>query len=137
LLPAAFDTIKQFGFKNESPLTRQIFIADGDIIRNRIDPKSNQPLPAGFDFYTNKLYDNSDLIMNCINYLCSDNDLLQIRSKVFKIGSLDKTKMLKQQTFYAILNIVLPLLLILIAAGVLIIWRNVRYGRRTIPFRNV
>ncbi|MDR1345644.1 MAG: gliding motility-associated ABC transporter substrate-binding protein GldG [Bacteroidales bacterium] len=132
LLPATFDTIKQFGFKAESPLTRQIFIADGDIIRNYVDPKSNQPMPAGFDFYSGKSYDNSDLIMNCVNYLCSDNDLLQIRSKIFKIGSLDKTKILKQQTFYAVFNIVAPLLLILIAAGVLIIWRNIRYGRRRI-----
>jgi gliding-associated putative ABC transporter substrate-binding component GldG len=130
LLPAAFDTIKQLGFKAESPLTRQIFIADGDIIRNYVDPKSNQPMPAGFDFYSGKSYDNSDLIMNCVNYLCSDNDLLQIRSKIFKIGSLDKTKILKQQTFYAVINIVAPLLLILITAGVLIIWRNMRYGRR-------
>ena len=130
LLPVEFDTVKQFGFKNESPLTRQIFIADGDIIRNRIDPKNNQPMPTGFDFYTGKMYDNNNLIMNCINYLCSDNDLLQIRSKVFKIGSLNKTKILKQQTFYAIINIVVPLLLIFIAAAVLIIWRNMRYGRR-------
>lgn len=129
ILPVEFDTIKQFGFKSESVPTRQIFIADGDIIRNFID-KNNQPYPAGYDRYTGTMYDNSEFIMNCINYLCADDDLLQIRSKNLKIGSLNPSKVKSQKNFYAIINIAIPLLLITIMGVVLIILRKMKYGKK-------
>lgn len=129
LLPLAFDTIKEFGFIEESPVTRQIFVSDGDIIRNFIDKKNNQPYPTGYDIYTGTMYDNSDFIVNCVNYLCADDDLLQIRTKSFKIGSLDKTKVRNRGTYYAVINIAIPLLIILIIGIVLNIVRRVRYHK--------
>lgn len=130
LLPIEFDTIKEFGFISESPSTRQIFISDGDIIRNFIDRKSNQPYPAGYDVYSGNLYDNSEFIMNCVNYLCADDDLLAIRSKNFKIGSLNPTKVKEDSTFYAVINIVVPLFLITAMGIILIIIRKVKYNRK-------
>ena len=129
ILPIEFDTIKQLGFKSESVPTRQIFVSDGDIIRNFID-KNNQPYPAGYDRYTGTMYDNSEFIMNCVNYLCADDDLLQIRSKNLKIGSLNPTKVKNQKHFYAVINIVIPLAIIAIMGIVLIILRKVKYGKR-------
>jgi ABC-2 type transport system permease protein len=130
ILPVEFDTIKELGFIKKSPETRQIFIADGDIIRNYIDPKTNQPFPAGYDFYTKKLYDNTELLLNCINYLCADDDLLQIRSKNFKIGTLNPQKVLENSNLYAIINISVPLILITVMGVVLIIVRKRNFSRK-------
>lgn len=129
ILPVEFDTIKELGFKDQSPHTRQIFVADGDVIRNYFDSKSNQPYPAGYDIYTRTLYDNTDFILNCVNYLCADDDLLQVRSKSFKIGTLDPQKIRENGTFYAVINIVIPLVMILVMGVVLILIRRRRYGR--------
>ena len=76
------------------------------------------------------MYDNSEFIMNCVNYLCADDDLLQIRSKNLKIGSLNPTKVKNQKHFYAVINIVVPLAIIAIMGIVLIIMRKVKYGKR-------
>lgn len=130
ILPMEFDTIKQLGYKSESIVpTRQIFVSDGDIIRNAIDNKG-QPYPCGFDRYSNKLYDNADFILNCINYLSADDDLLQIRSKSLKIGTLDPIKMKSGQKKYAFLNIAIPLALIIIMGTILIIFRRIKYSKK-------
>lgn len=134
ILPIAFDTIKEFGFINKSVPTRQIFISDGDIIRNTIDRKGNQPLPTGYDAYNGIMYDNTEFILNCVNYLCADDDLLQIRAKNFKIGALDKVKVQQKGTFYTIINIVIPLVFIIIVGVIMGIIRVVKYKRRKDEF---
>lgn len=130
ILPIEFDTMKALGYLHESEPTRQIFIADGDIIRNFIDRQHNQPYPTGYDIYTGEMYDNTNFLLNCVNYLCDDDDLLQIRSKNFKIGSLDPVKIRNHKNLYSILNIVIPLALIFIMGIVLIIIRRSKYSRK-------
>lgn len=130
ILPAEFDTIKELDYRDKSVPTRQIFISDGDIIRNPFDKKRNQPYPAGYDIYTRTMFDNTQFIVNCVNYLCADDDLLQLRAKSFKIGSLNNEKVRSHKTLLAILNIGLPLLLIAIMGTVLIILRKVRFSKK-------
>ncbi|MEG1555616.1 MAG: gliding motility-associated ABC transporter substrate-binding protein GldG [Bacteroidales bacterium] len=129
ILPVEFDTIKEIGYLSKSQPTRQIFVSDGDIIRNFIDRKYNQPYPAGYDIYTGKMYDNSQFIINCVNYLCADDDLLSIRAKNFKIGSLNPDKIRNEKNKYAIINIVIPLIIILLMGIVLIVLRKMKYSK--------
>lgn len=131
ILPIEFDTIKELDYREKGVYSRQIFVADGDIIRNPFDRKRNMPYPAGYDVYTRTMFDNTQFIVNCINYLCADDDLLQLRAKNFKIGNLDNEKIRNKKTFWAILNITLPLLLITIMGIVLIVMRNVRFSKKS------
>ncbi len=130
ILPIEFDTIKAFDFKNKSEFTRQIFISDGDLIRNYFDKKSNQPYPTGYDYYTGQMYDNSDFILNCVNYLCSDDDLLDVRSKTLKLGTLSKTKIKKNGSFYAYVNLLAPLLVITLLGVAAMIYRKKKYSKK-------
>lgn len=130
ILPIEFDTIKELGFVKRSPETRQIFIADGDIIRNFVDKKTNQPFPSGYDIYSRNLYDNTDLLLNCVNYLCADDDLLQIRSKSFKIGLLNPQKVREEKQFYAIINITIPIAIITLMGIIMIIIRKRTYAKK-------
>lgn len=130
ILPAAFDTIKALDYHAKSVPTRQIFVSDGDIIRNPFDKKRNQPYPAGYDVYTRTMFDNTQFIVNCVNYLCADDDLLQLRAKNFKIGALAQDKVRGHKTLLAVLNICIPLLLISILGIVLIFTRKIKYTKQ-------
>ena len=130
ILPVEFDTIKELDFRDHSDYTRQIFVSDGDIIRNPFDSKRNQPYPAGYDLYTRQTFDNTDFIVNCVNYLCADDDLLQLRAKNFKIGSLSSEKTRNHKVLLAVLNIGIPLLLIALMGTVLIVIRKVRFSKK-------
>lgn len=130
ILPVEFDTLKELDFRPKSEYTRQIFVSDGDIIRNPFDRKRNQPYPAGYDIYTRKMYDNTEFIVNCVNYLCADDDLLQLRSKSFRIGSLNKEKVRGHKTFIATLNIVIPLVLVALMGGILILTRKIKFSKK-------
>ncbi|MBR3466367.1 MAG: gliding motility-associated ABC transporter substrate-binding protein GldG [Bacteroidales bacterium] len=130
ILPVEFDTIKELDFRDHSDYTRQIFVSDGDIIRNPFDSKRNQPYPAGYDIYTRQTFDNTDFIVNCVNYLCADDDLLQLRAKNFKIGSLSSEKTRNHKVLLAVLNIGIPLLLIALMGTVLIVIRKVRFSKK-------
>src|SRR5574344_781752 len=130
ILPIEFDTIKQFNFMRESKETKQIFIADGDIIRNFFDPRVGFR-PTGFDVYTGKFYDNSEFITNCIDYLCGNTDLIELRSKTFKIGHLNNTQIADKtiRKKFQLINIALPLLVIGVIAITLLFIRRKKYNR--------
>lgn len=130
ILPVEFDTIKELDYRNKSVYTRQIFVSDGDIIRNPFDKKRNQPYPAGYDIYTRTMFDNTQFIINCVNYLCADDDLLQVRAKNFKIGSLNNEKVRAKKTMLAVVNICVPLALIFIMGIVLILTRKSKYSKK-------
>jgi ABC-2 type transport system permease protein len=129
ILPIEFDTIKQFNFLRESKETKQIFIADGDIIRNFFDPRVGFR-PTGFDVYTGKFYDNSEFITNCIDYLCGNTDLIELRSKTFKIGHLNNTQIADKtiRKKFQLINIALPLLVIGVIAITLLFIRRKKYN---------
>lgn len=131
ILPIEFDTIKELDFRDQSEYTRQIFVSDGDIIRNPFDSKRNQPYPAGYDIYTRQTFDNTEFIVNCVNYLCADDDLLQLRAKNFKIGSLDQEKIRNHKIRLALVNIGVPLLIILALGISLILSRRMRFTKKS------
>ena len=130
ILPIEFDTIKELDYRDHSEYTRQIFVSDGDIIRNPFDSKRNQPYPAGYDIYTRQTFDNTEFIVNCVNYLCADDDLLQLRAKNFKIGSLNSEKVRNHKLLLAALNIGIPLLLIALMGTLLIVMRKVKFSKK-------
>ena len=130
ILPVEFDTIKELDYRDHSEYTRQIFVSDGDIIRNPFDSKRNQPYPAGYDIYTRQTFDNTEFIVNCVNYLCADDDLLQLRAKNFKIGSLNNEKVRNKKVLLAALNIGISLLLIALMGTLLIVMRKVRFSKK-------
>ncbi len=130
ILPIEFDTIRELDYRDKSVPTRQIFVSDGDIIRNPFDRKRNQPYPAGYDIYTRTMYDNTQFIVNCVNYLCADDDLLQLRAKNFKIGSLNNDILRKHKTLLSVLNICIPLALVIIMGIILIVLRKVKFSKK-------
>ena len=113
--PAGFESSKII---EESSPTKIMVIADGDIARNDVNPRSNQPQPLGFDPMTKTTYANKDLLLNTVAYLTQENGLIQVRNKEVKIRPLDKVKLKEGRLKWQVLNVAAPLIL-LICYGIL------------------
>ncbi|MEO6902527.1 MAG: gliding motility-associated ABC transporter substrate-binding protein GldG [Bacteroidia bacterium] len=114
-------------FKEKSVPGKMIVIADGDILRNEIKFSNHTPEPLGYDKYTNQTYGNKNFILNCINYLCDDSGLMQVRAKELTLRLLDKKKVKEERFKWQMVNTVLPLLLIILFAIVQYIIRKRKY----------
>lgn len=108
--------------------TRLIVIADGDIVRNEINPRGNQPQALGFDPFTNYTFANKDLIMNAMMWLTEEDGLIQTRSKQVMIRPLDREKVETEIFKWQVINLGLPLLLIACYGIARAYWRKKRYA---------
>lgn len=103
-------------FRKESPSTRMIVISDGDIIRNQFRQNNNgqlEPLPLGYDRYTRQTFGNKEFLLNAINYLCGFDELMESRSKEFKLRMLDRAKITEQRTLWQVVNVGVPVVIML------------------------
>ncbi|RNC86344.1 MAG: gliding motility-associated ABC transporter substrate-binding protein GldG [Winogradskyella sp.] len=98
------------GFKDKSSPTKQIIIADGDVIKNEVS--RNRPLELGFERITGRTFGNKEFLLNAVNYLLDDTGLINIRAKSVEIAFLDSEKIENQKGIWQFLNIILPLLLL-------------------------
>jgi len=102
-------------FVELSPDTKQLFVTDGDFIKNLYNADRNQISPMGYNKWEEKVYKgNQDFIINAIDYMVDDYGLLDSRSKEVKLSLLNTIKANKNSVFYRLLNIGLPLLLLLV-----------------------
>lgn len=123
------DRVKPFEttlHKKQSNPNKMIVIADGDIIANQI--KNGEPLDLGFDKWTNQHYGNKDFLLNAVNYLLDDTGLLQLRSKNIQLQFLDKEKAYNERTFWQVINLAVPLLLLGLFGFGYGFLRNRKYG---------
>ena len=118
-------------FMETSKPTAMIVVTDGDLIRNQIDTRTRNPLPLGFDQYTQITYANKEFIENCISYLVDGEGLVDIRSRELKVRLLDPTKVSKQRTTWQVVNTLVPIALIVILGLVMSLIRKVKYSRKT------
>jgi len=122
------DGISNENFK-ATGYSKLIIISDGDFVRNDFDPKTGQPLPLGYNPFTNQTFANQDLIINILSYLTKGNGLITARSKQVIIRPLDKVKLKSGKFKWQIINLVIPILLVILF-GVLNFWiRKRKYSR--------
>ncbi|PCE62666.1 gliding motility-associated ABC transporter substrate-binding protein GldG [Sediminicola luteus] len=108
--------IELSAFKDDGPENQIIVIADGDLIRNQT--RQGRPLELGYDKWTNNFYGNKEFLINCLNYMLDDSGLINIRNKQVSIPFLDREKVAQDRSYWQLLNIGVPLvLLILLALG--------------------
>ena len=87
-----------------------LVVADGDIIKNQL--RNGNPLPLGYDKWTNNTYGNKEFLINSINYLLDDNGLINIRNKKVSIPLLDVQKISEQKSKWQLINIGVPIVLV-------------------------
>ena len=120
---------KNIDIKNQSVPTKQIVIADADIIRNEVRRSGTRemPLPLGQDKYTGEIFGNRDFLINCLNYLVDDNGIMELRSRELKIRLLNTAKIRTEKFKWQLINIVGPVLLIVLAGLISNYFRKRKY----------
>ena len=128
-LPPEIASAPEVGFVEKSSKTSMIVVADGDIIKNQLQPgpQGPTPLPLGYDKYTGQQFGNKDFILNAMNYLCDDSGLLSVRSRDVKLRTLDAARVDAERLTWQLINTIIPILLVLIFALVQGFLRKRRY----------
>ena len=120
---------KEIGFKTSSEPTSMIVVADGDIIRNQFRIPQGNPLPLGFDQYTEITYGNKDFIENAISYLVDGEGLIGIRSRELKIRLLDMNKVNNDALLWQVVNVVLPSAVMVVLGFILAFIRKRKFAK--------
>jgi len=113
----------------QSMKTRQIVVADGDIIRNEVSIKDSTSIPLGFDRYTNQQFGNKDFIQNAVLYLADNDGWIQLRNRTLKLRLLNKQISSDEKTVWQVVNVLSPIILLaLLGIGYQIV-RKRKYTR--------
>ena len=126
-LTATMEENTQIAFKDFSDSTAMIVVSDGDIARN--DFINGQILPLGYDKFTKQMYGNKESLVNCVNYLCGDEDLIPLRSRELIMRKLDTAKIEREKTLWQVVNVALPIVVVLLAGVILNIVRRKRFKK--------
>lgn len=112
-------------FKPKSAYNRMIFIADGDIIRNKVRGVGENAvaIPLGYDEYNGQMYGNRDFLLNCVNWLCDDEGWMQLRGRNLSLYLIDKTRLKAERNKWKMLNLWGPLIFVSLLAAVFV-WRR-------------
>lgn len=115
--------------KTQSVPNRMIVLSDGSLVANKYRVTGGQPefMPLGYDQYSQQTFGNKAFLLNAINYLCDDQGLMELRSRVFKIRLLDKVRLREEKTSWQVINVIIPLLLIALFGAVFIYFRRRKY----------
>lgn len=126
-----YNNEKPFSFVAQGESAKIAVISDGDIIRNETTYRSGgiRLYALGYDKYMNQTFGNKEFVKNIILYLTNDSELLNIRKKDFTLRLLDKQKVATQRSYMVLLNVILPIAIVLVAAVVFIWLRKRRYAK--------
>lgn len=97
----------------QSKHTQQLVVSDGDLFKNQLGADGSA-YPLGFDRFTQQHHGNKALLLNAIDFMCGDGDLLSLRSKELKMRLLDKALVKSGKSFWILVNVGLPLLMLAI-----------------------
>ena len=109
-LPVGVDS--NFSLITSSVPTKIIIVADGDVARNDVNPRTGQPQQLGFDPISSYTFANQELLLNMVSYLVDEGGLINARNKEVKLRPLNKIKIVEEKSFWQVINLVVPIVLL-------------------------
>jgi ABC-2 type transport system permease protein len=101
-------------FKADIASNKMIVVSDGDVIRNQRKKSTGEIFPLGYDRYTNQQFGNKRFILNCMDYLCDESGIIEVRGKEIALRLLNKAKVKRDKTEWQLINTLVPISLVLI-----------------------
>ncbi len=109
------DTVSQeLQFIENIAANKMIVVSDGDIIRNHFSRSNGQVYPLGYDGYSGQTYGNKKFVLNCVDYLCDDSGILELRNREIALRLLNKDKVKDERVQWQLINIAVPILIVII-----------------------
>ena len=93
---------------------KMIVVSDGDVIRNQRKESTGEIFPLGYDRYTNQQFGNKRFLLNCMDYLCDDSGIIEVRAKEIKLRLLDKGKLKTERLKWQLVNLFIPIVIMLV-----------------------
>jgi len=121
-IPPVIKEDPDINYRDISVPNKMIVVADGDILKNQLRATitgDTTYYPLGFDRYTNKTYGNKNFVLNAVNYLCDDSNLISVRAREIKLRMLNAMKIKNERSFWQLLNLGVPILLIFLFGFIL------------------
>ncbi|MDO5510299.1 MAG: gliding motility-associated ABC transporter substrate-binding protein GldG [Weeksellaceae bacterium] len=121
-------------FVAKSQNGKLLLISDGDFIKNHIF--RGEALPLGADKYTLRpdmqanasvIYGNGQFLLNALDYLTGNDALIEITSKERRLELLDRNMVRAEKGIWRWINLLIPVGLISLLAGLGIWYRRKRY----------
>jgi gliding-associated putative ABC transporter substrate-binding component GldG len=113
-------------YKESANDNKMIVISDGDVGKNQI--LKGKPYDLNRDKWTNQEFGNKDFLLNAVDYLLDDSGLIELRNKTLQIRLLDKQKAFKERTFWQLLNVIAPLILLALFGIIFTFYRKRKYN---------
>jgi gliding-associated putative ABC transporter substrate-binding component GldG len=132
-LPDSVRKSPEIAYRSRSEPTRMIVIADSDIAYNEVQVEDGKeyPLPLGYSKqFKRVVYDNKDLLLNCVNYLLDDASLIDVRSRNIQVRKLDKDKIAHEKNYWKTLNTASPLFVLGIFGTAVVYSRKKRWTKQ-------
>lgn len=107
-------SMEGFEFMELSEPNKMVVIADGDVLKNDYDNRNRRSLPLGYNKFAQKNYENKTFVLNAVEWLLDNSGIIVARNKNVELRLLDVERIKKEKTFWQVLNIAVPLLLVLI-----------------------
>lgn len=121
-------------FKDQSTNTQMIVLSDGDLIANQYVENTNEIFPLGFDRHASKYtgqqvqFANTNFFLNCVDYLCDESNLIEVRNKKIEMRLLNKVKIKEEKLKWQLVNMALPIALIALFGFLNFIYRRRKYA---------
>lgn len=115
--------------RKQSEATKQVVVAAGSTIRN--EWRQGQPLPLGYDRYTQTQFGNRDFMVNAVLYLTDDTGWMSLRQKQITLRLINDQRAREARITAQVISIIIPLLILsLVGIGFTIVRRQ-KYTKRT------
>ena len=115
-------------YRATSPPTAMIVVSDGDVLANSVSSRGEVGT-LGINPYSGIPYANKTFMLNAISYLLDPGGIIGTRSKEVTLRLLDQNRAQAEATYWRVLNIVVPLVLLALFGLVFTFLRRRRYAR--------
>lgn len=124
------DSITGAGEKRTTSVpTKQIVVASGSVIRGEV--QDGQPMPLGYDRYSQMQFANRDFLLNAVLYLSDDEGLMALRQRSVRLRLLNESQAREKKALIQTITIALPLLILGLVA---LLFLLIRKQSMTKPF---
>ena len=115
-------------FKSNSPANKMLVIADGDIMKNLVNPVTGEYREMGYNQFERRTFANKAFIQNAVDYMLDDNGVLEARTKDVSLRLLNQVKAKNERLKWQLLNLGLPLLFLSLFGFLFNRYRKRRYA---------
>lgn len=117
-------------FRATGDSAKVLVVSDGDLIKNLVNPATEETAPVGFNKYENVTFTgNRDFLLNAVEYMADPTGVLEARAKDIKLRLLNTVKAREESVRWQVINILGPLALLALTAFLYGMIRRRKYGR--------